>query len=262
MVELGDPHRVDGRADGGHAAVRQYLDVVDSVGVKRGDGAAGRGPETDDDGGEPPAVDARGAGEGQGMDDRAIAGQFVVLVEDMEAEAAVTCPVVHGLEGDQRELLVDGQLGDGAVLDAVRPTPEDLAVAEFRQVLRLRLGQQDDVGVGNDLAAGGNPSHEGGQMGVRNAEPFTVALFEDDVPPQLGCDAVQVKGVEREPAFVRFARAGEDSEAEVVHGTGHFFLGLAALVAVALSRELGGAAAALLSARFSLMDLPDFADAA
>jgi hypothetical protein len=39
----------------------------------------------------------------------------------------------------------------------------------------------------------------------------------------------------------------------------HFFL--AALLDVA-SRELAGAEAALLSARFSLMDLPDFADAA
>jgi hypothetical protein len=68
--------------------------------------------------------------------------------------------------------------------------------------------------------------------------------------------------VQRKTAFVRLSRAGEDSEGEVVRGTCHFFLGLAALAAVVLSRELGGAAAALLSARFSLMDLPDFADAA
>jgi hypothetical protein len=97
---------------------------------------------------------------------------------------------------------------------------------------------------------------------VRDAEPFTVALLKDDLPPELRCYAVQMKGVEREPPFVRLSRAGEDSEGEVVHGTGHFFLGLAALAAVTLSRELAGASAALLSARFSLMDLPDFLDAA
>jgi hypothetical protein len=45
-------------------------------------------------------------------------------------------------------------------------------------------------------------------------------------------------------------------------GGGHFFLGLAGLEVVALSMELGGAAADLLSARFSLMDLPEFLDAA
>jgi hypothetical protein len=97
---------------------------------------------------------------------------------------------------------------------------------------------------------------------VRDAEPFTVALLKDDLPPELRCYAVQMKGVEREPPFVRLSRAGEDSEGEVVHGTGHFFLGLAALAAVTLSRELAGASVALLSARFSLMDLPDFLDAA
>jgi hypothetical protein len=48
----------------------------------------------------------------------------------------------------------------------------------------------------------------------------------------------------------------------VVQRAGHFFLGLAGFELVALSRELGGAAAVLLSARFSLMDLPDFLDAA
>ena len=37
------------------------------------------------------------------------------------------------------------------VLDAVRPAPEHLAVAEVREVVRLRLGQRDDVGVRDDL---------------------------------------------------------------------------------------------------------------
>jgi hypothetical protein len=68
--------------------------------------------------------------------------------------------------------------------------------------------------------------------------------------------------VDREAPFVRLPRAGQDSQSEKVHGAAHFFLGLAGLELVALSRELGGAAAFLLSARFSLMDLPDFLDAA
>jgi len=80
--------------------------------------------------------------------------------------------------------------------------------------------------------------------------------------PDFRRDAVQVEGVDGEAPLVRFACAGEDAEGEVVRGTGHFFLGLAVFAAVTLSRELAGAEAALLSARFSLMDLPAFLDAA
>ena len=151
VVELRDPDRVDGRANGGNTAVGQHLHVVDAVGVQRRHGAAGGGPEADHDGAQPAAVVAGGTGQRQGMQHGAVAGELVVLVEDVQAEAAVAGPVVHGLEGDQRELLVDRQLGDGPVLDAVRPAPEDLPVPEFGQVLGLRLGQEDDVGFGQQL---------------------------------------------------------------------------------------------------------------
>lgn len=69
----------------------------------------------------------------------------------MQAEAAVTGPVVHRLEGNQREFLVDRQLGDGRVLDAVRPSPEDLPVPELGEIFGLRFRQQHDVGVGQQL---------------------------------------------------------------------------------------------------------------
>jgi len=71
-----------------------------------------------------------------------------------------------------------------------------------------------------------------------------------------------MQGVDGEAPLVGFPGGGEDAQGEVVRGTGHFFLGLAVLAAVTLSRELAGADAALLSARFSLMDLPAFLDAA
>ena len=47
-----------------------------------------------------------------GVQHRAVAGELVVLVEDVQAEAAVVGPVVHRLPGDQRQAAVDGQLGD------------------------------------------------------------------------------------------------------------------------------------------------------
>jgi hypothetical protein len=68
--------------------------------------------------------------------------------------------------------------------------------------------------------------------------------------------------VDREAPLVRFPRAGQDAQGGTVQGAAHFFLGLAGLELVAFSSELGGAAAFFLSARFSLMDLPDFLDAA
>jgi len=99
-------------------------------------------------------------------------------------------------------------------------------------------------------------------VGVRNAKALAIAFFQDQLLPELRGYAFKVAGVDGKAALVRLPRAGEDAEGEVVRGTGHFFLGLAVLAAVTLSRELGGAAAALLSARFSLMDLADFLDAA
>jgi hypothetical protein len=66
-------------------------------------------------------------------------------------------------------------------------------------------------------------------------------------------------GVDREAALVRFSRGSQDAQAQLGLFATHFFL--AALLDV-MSRELAGAEAALLSARFSLMDLPDFLDAA
>ena len=133
VVELRDPHRMDGGAHRGNPAVGQHLDIVDAVGVEGRDRAAGRGAEADDDGAQAAAVVTGGTGQGQGVQHRAVAGQFVVLVEHVQAEAAVAGPVVHRLERDQGELLVDRQLGDGPVLDAVRPAPEDLAVAAVRR---------------------------------------------------------------------------------------------------------------------------------
>jgi hypothetical protein len=59
-------------------------------------------------------------------------------------------------------------------------------------------------------------------------------------------------------ALIRFTCGGQDAQAQPGLWAAHFFF--AALVDV-LSRELAGAAAAFFSARFSLMDLPDFFDA-
>jgi hypothetical protein len=65
--------------------------------------------------------------------------------------------------------------------------------------------------------------------------------------------------VDGEPEFGRLSCGSQDAQLQFVPAACHFFL--AALLDV-VSRELAGAEAAFLSARFSLMDLPDFLDAA
>jgi hypothetical protein len=69
--------------------------------------------------------------------------------------------VVHRLEGDQGELVVDGDLGELRVLHAVGPPPQDLPGAQLGDLAEQRLGLQDDVALLDELLAGpeaGNPA--------------------------------------------------------------------------------------------------------
>jgi hypothetical protein len=96
-------------------------------------------------------------------------------------------------------------------------------------------------------------------MRVRDAEALAVALLKDDVPADIGRDALKMQRMDGEPALGRFPGGRQDAQDQLVLEACHFFF--AALLDVR-SKELAGAEAAFLSARFSLMDLPDFLDAA
>jgi len=181
-----------------------------------GDRASRRGSEPDDDGAQPTAVVAGQAGELQPVQDRAVAGHLVVLVEDVQAEPLVAGPVVHRLERDERQSLVDGHLGQGAVLDGVRPSPQDLSRAHLLEVDGLRLGQEHDVRAAEQVLARGEPLDERGQLLVGEPERLAVAPLEDEVGPQHLVDPVEVQGVEGQTAFVRLARRRHDSK-----GQGH-----------------------------------------
>ena len=89
VVELPDPHRVDGGAHRGDPAGGQHHDLVDAVRVQGGDRAPGRGAEPDDDRAQPAAVVAGDPDELHGLEHRAVAGELVVLVEDVEADVPV-----------------------------------------------------------------------------------------------------------------------------------------------------------------------------
>ena len=138
---------MDRRGNRGHIPVRQHVDVVHAECFQSSHRAATCRTEADDTGPERAAIFTGDPHDLHGVQYRAVAGKFVVLMEHVQVERAVIGPVVHGLERDQGQPPVDAQLGDVLVLHAVRPAPQHLALAHVRKVLRQRLGQQDDVAV-------------------------------------------------------------------------------------------------------------------
>ena len=137
----------------------QDVNVVHAVRVEGRHGAPAGSPEADDGCPEPTTVLTRRPDEFQSVQHRAVTGQFVVLVKDMQAERAVGIPVVHRLKGDQRQPPLDAQLGDLLVLHTMRPAPQDLPIPHLREVLGLRLGQQDDIAFREEFFTGAKPGH-------------------------------------------------------------------------------------------------------
>ena len=183
LSHLDDLGAGNGRAHSGHLAGGQDPHIVDAVGVQRGDRAAGGGAESDDGSAQPATVAAGDSGQLHGVQDGAITRELVVLVKDVQAEAAVGLPVVHRLEGDYRQPPIDGDLRQRGVLHAVRPSPDDLPHVELGQVLCLHFGQQNDVAVGDELLPGTDSTDEFGQRVLRGAEVRAVAVLEEDPRP-------------------------------------------------------------------------------
>jgi hypothetical protein len=195
----------------------QDIDVVHAVRVKGCHRAPAGSPEADDGRPEPAAIFTSRPDEFQGMQHRAVAGQFVVLVKDMQAERTVSIPVVHRLKGDQGEPPLDAQLGDLLVLDTMRPAPQDLPDPHLRQVLGLRLGQQDDIAFREELFAGTEPGHTRCELVIGYAELLAVAALKIDAFPQVSIDPFEVQRMDREPPLVLLPRPRYHSEAEQIH---------------------------------------------
>ena len=131
-LEVPHPHRRERRGDRGHRALGEHRHVADAERRQPPHRPARGGAEADDRGAQAAAVVPAGAQQLERVQDRAIARQLVVLVEDVQDEVAALAPVVHRLPGDEGQPAVDGQLGHLAVLHAVRPAPDDLARAQRR----------------------------------------------------------------------------------------------------------------------------------
>ena len=84
----------------------------------------------------------------------------------------------------------------------MRPAPQDLPVPHLREVLGLRLGQQDDIAFREEFFTGAKPGHARCQLVIGHAEPLAVAALEIDTFPQAGINPLDVQRMDREPPLV------------------------------------------------------------
>jgi hypothetical protein len=82
---------------------------------------------------------------------------------------------------------------------------------EFREILRLDLGQQDDVAFRDELLSGADSADEFGQCPIRDAEVRSVTMLEEDPRPEPTIDPAEVRRVNGQSALVRFARTSQNA---------------------------------------------------
>ncbi|BBY17764.1 hypothetical protein MLIT_33560 [Mycolicibacterium litorale] len=103
-------------------------------------------------------------------------------------------------------------LGQRCVLHAVGPAPDDSPDGYLGQVLRLHLGQQEHPALVVQLLTRADPADQLGKRVVGGTEVRSVAGFESDPAAELRIDSAQMCRVDRQAAFVRLPRVGQDAE--------------------------------------------------
>ena len=92
-------------------------------------------------------------------------------------------------------------------------------LAHLLEIGGRRLGKQQRVAVAHQLLAGAQAADQALELRVADAEGRAVVALEEDPPPQVGVELCEMGRMDRQPTLVLLARAGDDSEAEVVHRT-------------------------------------------
>ena len=185
VVEVEDSCGVDRCSHGRGLTVSEDVDVTHAERVERGHRAAGGRSEADHHRTQPTPVITGRSRDLHSVEDGAVAGDLVVLVEDVKVKRTIAVPVVHRLEGDQCELLVDGHLREYLVLHAVRPPPEDLPDTHFGDVAEQRLGLQNDVALLDELLTSSEACDPALELVVGHAVAIPVATFEVDARPEV-----------------------------------------------------------------------------
>ena len=84
----------------------------------------------------------------------------------------------------------------------MRPAPQDLADPHLREVLGLRLRQQDDVAIREEFLTGAKAGHARRQLLIGHAKPLAVAPLEIDTFPQAGVNPLDVQRMDPKPSLV------------------------------------------------------------
>src|SRR5450631_3050391 len=147
---------------------------MDAQRVKGRDSTSCRVPEANHDGLEMAAVVTGRADQAHRMQDRAVPGELVVHMEDVDDETPRLRPVIHRLPRYERQPFVDTDLRQLGVLDGMRPAPENLSFSKAGDIIQGGLGQQYDVAGRDDLLTRTNAADQGRQMLV--GDPVALAV--------------------------------------------------------------------------------------
>jgi hypothetical protein len=98
-------------------------------------------------------------------------------MEHVQTESAVGLPMVHRLEGDQRQPPVDGDLRQGGILHTMRPAPDDLPHKHSARSSVWTLGSRMTSQPSINYSRVQIPPHEFGQLPVVNAIALGIAVF-------------------------------------------------------------------------------------
>ena len=180
------------------------------------DRAARGGAEADHRGAQAAAVVAGDPEQLQRVQDRAVAGQLVVLVEDVDAEVAVRAS--SGSSPPRRSASARRSMASWVISRSCTQCGQPQTTWPGRsvcEVLGQRLGQQDHVALREAApraSAARRPAARAARR--RTPKPLAVAVLEEHPRAQLGVDALDVRGMDRQPALVGLARRRDDAEGQ------------------------------------------------
>ena len=203
------------------AATLRWVSTVTSL-IPSADSAAHRaargGAEADHRGPQPAAVVAGRPAQLQRVQDRAVAGQLVVLVEDVDAEGAR-----RGSSGSSPPRRSASGRGRSPTCVIARPARSAASPtrpargAASRRSSASGLGSTIDVAPREQLLARQQPADQRRQLVVGDAEPLAVPALEEEPPAHARVDALDVRRVDRQPPLVRLARRRDDAGSQVAH---------------------------------------------
>lgn len=113
--------------------------------------------------------------------------------------------------------MINGDLRQLPVLNAVWPSPERLTDTQLGDVVEHRFGLQNDITFGDQLFSCAEPGEHTFEVVVGKSEILAVAVFEVDAATEFGRYAVEVPRMQRMSALVLLEGAGHHAQGQLLH---------------------------------------------